>query len=289
MSEATVPINGHPKIMRSTVEQYDGALWQETNFPGGFIILTSSGQEFVHEHPEFWQDFNDYRKAKEAQEVGSLSLDGTVQTRAEIGRGSRAIVYTFGKDCVVKEIDPLEPEQAGFLPHPPLQLVLQGMDKLQDAMQHGTPDWMGMPKNYGMIRFNGRPGRPAHEYLLMQRVDAGITTRDILEPENSTPEVQERLKREFKIGNDTTGAVKLGALREEVARRYLQVEAEVSSKLQELGLDPRKYLDDYHRRNVLVESLATPVARSHMKLWVIDQYLPERYRTETLVHNLDRS
>jgi hypothetical protein len=237
-----------------TVDQDDGARWAVHEDPDDvsrYTILTSAGHDLVQgtRSGELWSLMQQYREA----ELGQLALNGTgIGIRQELGRGQEAIVYSMGPYAVR--------EQIGLKSVYHALGELERMDAINSVIETGLPRWLNLPAHYAL---QADPER-GKTYTLMDRVDGGVTVEDVQNYPDLSPE-------------------KIAAVEKEVGHRIQEAQAKLphlfdmayeilARQIEEKGKDPSKFLTDWHPRNVLVQSLGTPVAGQRFGLSVIDQY-----------------
>lgn len=231
-------------VIRGNERRPDGAMWRRFAIDDGEVVLTSRGRELFANNPEIREELHEYRRLAI---MGKVGTDGAM--RSFFAEGTNARVYTLNDNLLVKEAS-----RNGMN----MSKALRRMDTIKAIIELGMPNWISMPVHYGLIRSR----RLEHQYMLMDRVDAGITVEHIIDPEIS---LVERRGVEAEMGPITA------ADRAEVAMRYAEVEQILTQGLADAGHIPGDYLTDWQPRNVVVERLATPVAGSNFRLSVIDQ------------------
>ncbi len=232
-------------INRETEVRPDGAIWRRYLIDKGEVVLTSRGRELFHNNPELWRDIHAYRNKL----LGKVAL-GESSTREFFAKGTNARLYKLNDTLLVKE---------AALNGMNMPLALKRMDTIQSVIENGAPRWIDMPVHYGLLATQ----KLDRQYVLMDRVDAGITVEHIAAPEELSEVERRGLHSEF-------GAVSLDD-QAEVADRYEQLKQILDQSLADADLVPSDYLTDWHMGNVVVERLQTPIAGSNFKMWVIDQ------------------
>lgn len=230
--------------IRGNEQRPDGAMWRRFSIEGGEVVLTSRGRELFADNPGLREELHEYRRAAV---LGHTSTEGTM--RRFFAEGTNARIYTLNDDLLVKEA-----VKNGMN----MSLALRRMDAIQAVMELGVPQWIRMPVHYGLIRSDNME----HQYMLMDRVDAGITVEHITDPEISWVQ---RMGVEAEMGPITAED------RTEVAWRYAEAEQILTQALADAGHVPRDYLTDWQPLNVVVERLTTPVAESNFMFSIIDQ------------------
>jgi hypothetical protein len=137
------------------------------------------------------------------------------------------------------------------------------MDKLMFAIENNCPRWIDIPKHYGVVM----PKRDRkHEYMLIQKIDDGITVGDILYHDHPRePHLSESLLRNF-------GPV-TPQLKKDIRERWDLLKIEVRRALMAEHMNPDELLPDldHNEYNILVERADNPIAGSPYKFWIIDQ------------------
>jgi len=233
-------------ISRTTEVRQDGAVWQRYDLDDGQLVVTSRGRELFDHNPEIWDDLKAYRQDYEG------SLSGRAQNREFFAAGSNARVYKLNADVLVRE---------AWHGHSSLD-ALDRMDKIQTVIEEGVPRWIAVPTYFGALATSVSSSE--HQFTLMERIDAGITVKDIKEPESLSE--LERRGLTSELGPVTEKD------RKEVVARYEESEQILHNAIAvSTGNSPLEYLTDWHEQNVVVERLSTPIAGSNFKLWLIDQ------------------
>jgi len=240
-----------------TVEQADGAKWavfENAHDNREYTILTSAGQELLQ-----GQDSGELRSLIQryrAVELGGLALLGDdPNIRQELGRGREAIVYSMGPYAVREKI--------GIQDVYPALSELQRMDEINSVIELGLPRWLNLPVHYAL---HSRPDPlEPKTYILMDRIDSGVTVEDIIDYPDIDPTRAARLETYL-------GASGIEGAKEAIPELYGAAYQALAEAIEAAGKDPAKFLTDWEPRNALVEQLKTPVAGSNYSLSVIDQY-----------------
>lgn len=230
-------------ISRFTEERPDGALWQVYDLPsGGQVILTSQGRELFSRHPDALKLMHEYRKSVIGRCAGASAI------RQHLKSGGNSDVYSVGPDLAVKE----------GLNTQSLMFALNRMDGLFSVIEKSVPRWIDIPAHYGLL-YSRELDR---QYMLMQKVDNGVTVEDVLSLDED-PDTRQEVEA-------VLGPMDIDR-QEEVRRRFALTGIVLNAALASNDLDPSDYLPDFHPGNVLVTGVRTPIAGSNFKLWVIDQ------------------
>lgn len=232
-------------LKREMLEQPDGAVWESFEIKGGKIVLTSKGRELFRERPETWKELRSYKK----RAMGAPALQSFPVVREHFASGGNSDVYTLSEGLAVKEA-----HLTGSL-----FFTVERMDRLLNVVESNVPRWIDIPDHYGLLFAS----HLRKQYLLMQKIDSGVTVQNVLTPGEMSDEQAAALEAEFgDIGQAEV---------DEVGERYEEAHDILTASLEDRGYNPAEYLTDWHEGNVLVERLETPVAGSPLKMWVIDQ------------------
>jgi len=242
------------KLGKFDVEQPDGAVWttfyDRTRPDDQYLIVTSSGRElFLGEKGTSYRGlrrmFSDYHQ----DEIN----DQASAKRKYLGKGQQATV--FGMDWLaVREI----PGRQGVYR---TLGELTSMDELATIVEEGLPRWLKVPHMYACYADPEKQKR----YMLMEKVDTGLTIEDVLDYPNVNQHSADRVVGEL-------GRTPTDEDRETLRRLFDRSYHILSTVIKAKGKDPDDYLVDWEPRNVLVESLRTPVASENFSLSIIDQY-----------------
>ena len=233
---------------RHTVERFDGARWVEIDTPDENVVITSAGRAFLAAN-NIAGLMRDY--IYDAQE-GVESQDSTRRFLAE---GANARVFSVGDaPLVVKEKRPGS--------HRDLLEGLDRMDYLAYVIEQHCPRWISLPRHYGFLAPKSDLSR---QFLLMEKVDEGVTIGDVLDAGDTPrePHLGEAVVRIF-------GAVSPD-FKEQLRAQYAELHEHVENALYQEGHVPDTYLTDMKPYNVIVEPLSTPVAAHNFRLTLIDQ------------------
>lgn len=239
-------------VQREHFIKPDGATWTSYPLEGGELLLTAQGNQLLHDSPEVIRLFRAYRKAVTNRTPGRARIpevDG-MPARQHFTSGGNSDLYTFGSRLVVKE-------GTGAMS---LYSALERMDELHNVLEKGSvPRWIDMPTHYGLLVARSLD----RQYLLMEKVDAGITVEHVVKGGGTTAAQREELATKF--GD-------MGSRRRwEVAGQFSLMREHLNEAISRQGLNPDQYLPDWHEGNVLVEPLKVPIGDSHYKFWIIDQ------------------
>lgn len=225
------------------MERPDGAEWHIYHTDDGIVALTSKGRESLD--LDTWRNLREYRK----KVMGQTALDGDPQVRRYFVSGGNSDVYHLNDRLVVKEAKP-----TGSVFY-----SMERMDTIYDIISTSMPRWIDMPAHYGFLQSR----HLNHQYLLMERVDSGLTVQDVIDPEIPNNRQRDAITREFGMVTPEDQI--------EVKRRFEVAKEILTTAVEAAGYQPDDLLTDLHEGNMLVERLRTPVAGSNFKMWVIDQ------------------
>ncbi|HEY4963455.1 MAG TPA: hypothetical protein VIH90_02035 [Candidatus Saccharimonadales bacterium] len=235
-------------ISREFAPMADGSIWQYYHLADGIAVLTSKGRELIHERPETLRELRNYRR----KVLGRTATAESGLVRQWFSNGGNSDIYELaaGSGLVVKETTT---EQAMY--H-----ALNRMDRFKTIIEGGdVPRWIDIPVHYGLLTTSSSEA----DYMLMQKIDSGVTVRDIIDDsEEPSPQAAEALL--------SLGLID-GQFRQEVADQFILARSILDTAIINAGHEPRDYMPDWDQANVLVERLETPIAGSHVMLWVIDQ------------------
>lgn len=99
--------------------------------------------------------------------------------------------------------------------------------------------------------------------MLMQKIDSGLTIEHVLSDGGVSEEQRQAadyLRNRMRPGDE-----------ELIASQYDKITNTVRHALEANGLDPSRYMPDWHQGNIVVEPTDVPVGGSRYKYWVIDQ------------------
>jgi hypothetical protein len=236
-----------------TSEKFDGSRWRQYETPNALIWLTRSGRQLLASDRGLYAYFQEY--------IESLNDDESTPEsgRPFFAKGSQSQIYSLGDNHLVVK----ESKQGGELLLP----QMERMDRLVDAVERSCPRWIDVPHYYGILAPKSDPYR---QFLLMERIDAGVSVGDVLE--------YGRPRTRTETGFLAEGAFeKFGPitpeLRHEVQDRFFEMGGLLRKALVENRLSPDDYLPDidHNQHNVVLERLQIPEAGSQLKFWVIDQ------------------
>ncbi|HMS23295.1 MAG TPA: hypothetical protein PKB09_00625 [Candidatus Saccharibacteria bacterium] len=237
------------------ITQDDGAVWTafyDRQQPDDkYLLMTSSGRGlFLGEKGTQFHDlkelFSDYRDA----ETEGEEFDGR---RNFLGKGQQATVYGMGW-LAVREI----PGKQGLYR---TVSELQSMDELACVVEGGLPRWINVPHMFACYSDPELQKR----YMLMQRIDSGLTIEDVVNYPNVDEHAAKRTLAELgREPNDND--------KSELIRLFSTARFVIGKVIEERGRAPESMLVDWEHRNVIVEALRTPIAGERFSLSIIDQY-----------------
>jgi len=236
------------------IKMSDGAIWRQFEIEGGVIVLTSSGQELLkHQNPHtFFESLRQYKDAVEGRNHNG-------NARQYLANGGNGEVYSIaGHSLVVKESRSSHS----------LYSALQRMDTLSRVIETHLPHWVSVVPHYGLITARNLD----REYLLMQKIDNGISLEDLVQYVNRSSARSDSLTasigKYFPNLNHADIEVLLDQVREleDKLKEYVN-----NSEALEQGHTYKSLMPDPNYANILVEPLNTPIGGKRFKLWIIDQ------------------
>lgn len=239
-----------------TADQEDGARWSVYENPqqvSEYAIVTSSGQELLcgSELAEVETLVQQYHAVEQGLMDAADAADPAI--RQELGRGQEAIVYRMGR-FAVREVSGTQDVYHSLG-------ELERMGAINGVIEERLPRWLDLPKQYVLYA----DPQQQKTYMLMDRIDGGLTVEDIQSYPDLSPVKSALVERE--IGHEL-----IEEAQETVSDLYEIAFKILSDEIRNKGKDPDHYLTDWKSRNVVVDRLRTPVAGSRFKLHVIDQY-----------------
>jgi hypothetical protein len=238
-----------PLKMR-TFEQFDGSQWRNYESEHAYFQLTEVGRKLIAANRlgRLLRHYaEDYREGREGPE----------DARRFIAEGGRGRVFGVGNTgLAVKEKRPLVPDS--------LFEGLNRMDKLVYAIRKHCPAWIDVPEHYGIVTLKEDLSK---EFMLMQKVDEGVTVGDI-KGIDDMPREKHLEEAVHRLHGPITEE-----FQEEVVGRYGMSLGLIRRALLAEYLSPDEYLPDldHNPYNIVVERQDTPIDGSMLKYWVIDQ------------------
>lgn len=239
----------HTSPQRTT--RFDGAIWEHHQIGDGNLTVTSAGRDLLVERPGTRQAILDYMAE------AALKRESPDGIRRYLAEGNHARVYAVGDSgLVMKERKSIVADA--------LWPAIQRMDYLAHIIQAHCPRWIDIPAHYGVYQTDNTHGK---EYMLMEKVDDGVTVGDVLGAHDMPrePHIGAAVLRIFDGASVHTQSV--------VAEKFEEMKDFLKDGLRVEGRNPYDYLTDidHNRYNAIVEPLTTPVAGSEYKLTLIDQ------------------
>lgn len=229
----------------------DGARWRQFEIDNGVLVLTSSGLELfrgknarsiVHALRSYRQDVIGSRK------------NGS--SRKYLANGSNGEVYSlFGCELVVKESRSIHS----------LYYALYRMDTLSRIVESYFPHWVSVVPHYGLVASRN----PDREYMLMKKINGGVTIEDFMQYSKSgkarSKELTRLIQKEFQYFD-------LSCLKSQYEELQKRMEIFIQSdEARKNGYTHNSLFPDMNYGNVLVEPLKTPIGGKLYKMWIIDQ------------------
>lgn len=238
-----------PALKMRTFEQFDGSVWRHYESPEAITLLTGVGRELIV-----------------AQHLGKLLRDYATDRQQDVEAGNVRLFLAEGGNARVFSVADtrlaMKEKRSGSSDN--LFASLNRMDRLIHAAEEHAPKWIGIPQHYGITM---RKTDPSRQFMLMEKIDDGVTIGDILgyDQEPREPHLKESITNIFGVPTPE--------LREEIVERYAIAKQELRKALLAEYLSPDEFLPDidHNRYNIIVEKLDTPVDESPYKFWVIDQ------------------
>lgn len=228
----------------------DGAVWETIVTNNSYTMLTSVGRQLLHKNPSLIPQLAAYNH--------DLRHGGD-ETRRYLASGTQADVYSVGDtNLVVKEKRPDSDEN--------LLESMRRLDAIKLALEHQAPRWVDTPDCYGFVQVF----RPERQFLLMSKIDAGITVGDLLDYPKGVdsarnPTIYQKIGELFGDVIDDMPAV--------AAEKFKDMSRIVQAALANLHLPYDEHATDLEKNpwNTVVERLKTPIAGENFRFWVIDQ------------------
>jgi hypothetical protein len=246
-----------PYMKIRTSERSDGSKWRTYETPNSIFVLTGVGRSLILEDGLYTK--------LQAYSQDLIENDTDTQepkTRNFLAAGGNAKVFSVGDtQLAIKEArmstDELSPDQ--LLP------ALERMDRLVYAIEKNCPRWIDIPQHYGVLI---PKKNPLQQFMLMQKIDSGITVTDILSAGSKNERTEHYL--------NPSSLVSFGPIdsttKSEIKKLYEEMLVKVRNSLMLEYMSPDEYLPDIKNQdNVLVERLQNPIAGKMFKLWIIDQ------------------
>lgn len=228
-------------LTQENMQRYDGSQWRKFDFnTGGQVVLTSRGLELLSYNPGLRHLLQEYRDEAVAVINGNLS-ESSSQVRSYFRTGGNSRVYKVaGSELLVKE---------GIKEtRPSLWKALDSMDYLYGVCLKHLDPYVRVPDHYGLFI----PADYQTEYLLMRKINSGITVQDVVKGRVLVDE----------------------GIKAEVAQDFLDLKPKVLGAIQKTrqnqSIPYRNLLSDWTDRNVLVD-FTTRAKDKPYTLWIIDQ------------------
>lgn len=236
----TSPNNKDIPMTISKIPRYDGGNWRTFQFRNGSkLTLTSRGQELLKYNPDLRRVLHGYKDEATASNTKSSNEDELIRNFFRPGGNSR--VYKVSDyELLVKE--------AKKGTRPSLEVALDSMDYLYGACLQYLAPYIRVPDHFGLFI----AAETGVEYLLMQKINSGITVKDVIRGRVSVNEEIVKLVEE-----DFNG------LKPKVLDAVQKVR-------QRFDIPFKNLLTDWTDENVLVD-LTTQPRKKPYTLWIIDQ------------------
>ena len=246
MSERSFPLKFR------TIERFDGSRWRQFESKDNIFYLTSMGRHLLASEKTakllnlYAQDY-----------LNNPNQDGN--TRRFLAEGTDARVYTAGERLVIKES-----KSDGNS----LWRSIERMDRLIDSVQQHCPRWIDIPEHYGIMVPKSDTSKA---FMLIEKIDHGVTAGDIMTLDDPC---QSRIAN-GKLNPESIknfGPID-DYLKDEVQNRYSDLLVLLRQALISEYLSPDEYLPDidHNPYNIVLEKLVTPIAKSSLRYWIIDQ------------------
>lgn len=206
---------------------------------------------------------------RESYEAGAID-DGI---REYVNTGGEAAFYGIGLSNVwVRELNQIETSDED---------ALHRMDQIVHLLELGwLPRWIRTPIQYGVLRIprntyaNGRTGTAYDKFMIMEKIDSGVSVFDIVDNPRSD-KLSAAIKKEFwfkTFNSDEYRAFKteISAIFEEVKQKLYDACINHRDELPP-GTSFETLFTDLLSRNMLVTLNRPPVGWSKYSFWIIDQ------------------
>lgn len=214
------------------LERYDGSRWRRFDLhEGGFLVLTTRGQELLSHNPELRKKLLGYRNEARRGENS--------EHRKWFKAGGNSDVYTLGDyPMVIKEASTAHSAWS----------ALDRMDYLFGICVRSLPPHIRVPDHYGVLTSRNL----RKQYLLIQKVNDGLTVADLVEGDAFAPRpyLKDLVLREFDGLEDKVKK----AIDKTPGRQYM----------------PTNLLPDWDSGNTIVD-FDTPTTTMPFTFWIIDQ------------------
>jgi len=155
---------------------------------------------------------------------------------------------------------------------------LDRMDRIQHLLELWcVPRWVHAPVHYGMLKIPQMRRWYYDKFLLMEKVDWGVTAFDIIdEPRNEN--IRKSIINEF--GSVYWFEVLEGdnyeSFRNEIKKKYIEVKAMLKNAFEQHrdqfpGWTFSSLFTDLLQRNFIITHNQTPIGNSKVSFWIIDQ------------------
>lgn len=209
--------------------------WRVFDIARGQVIITAAGQEYIHDDPSILFAFKSYRN-----DIGAHTAD----TRQWLKSGGNSDVYSLihPSNVVVKEQSTAQSVWS----------ALNRMDHLYHlATDYIDPNVIRVVKGLGAV-FSGQLRR---QYLIMERINSGLTVEDIRE---------RRSQEEYGYTDEERELI---LVQFEDAKRQLD---KVIAEHAEGDAAQMNLLPDWHEGNVLID-FTTPTELRRYSMVLVDQ------------------
>ncbi len=196
----------------------DVSNWKHFPIEGGYVVITDAGQEKIKNDHEFLELLGQYRR-----DVRYVMNN----VRQHFRSGGNSDVYHCGGHTVIKEV--IGTQSAYF--------AMQRAENVRCLCDQVLPNYVSVPRHYALIFSTKLP----RQYLIMEKVDDGITIEDIKE-QNLYPEFRDDIKASFY----------------ELKRILFSID----------GI--KQIVTDFHEGNIVVD-FSTPTTEKPYTFWLLDQ------------------
>lgn len=214
------------------IKRYDGSTWRAFHTQDGtHIVVTQRGLELLKFNPALRKTILNYR------DDGNPFTQSTTGIRKYFKAGGNGDVYNLNDyPILIKE---------SFSQHS-LWSALDRMDYLHGICIRYLPPFIRVPDQYGVLFSRKSP----KEYLMMQKINEGLTVADIIDGYPVDESLKEVILREFSTLKEKI----------ESAIKVNNGDQGISSNL----------LPDWDAGNTLVD-LGTKTKDHPFTFWIIDQ------------------
>lgn len=223
----TITVIMPPELSETSLfADYQGIPLRKFDISRGHVLLTREGNTLLHDRTVL-QKMHSYIEEAKTPDLSDPA------TRIYFREGGNGFIFLVGDlPLVVKE-------QSNSRSMEPFLIRMAQLEQMSAEF----PPYIQVPKHYGILYSD----RLAKEYLLMQKINGGLTVYDIMERPDHYGDAGKRAVEKYEGAYD-----------------------QISTVISGHGLSPEQYLGDWKEENVLVD-FSQPRGSLPFSLWIIDQ------------------